>query len=86
MSYVRNDGKEPIMSNAMRKAIAKITAAAEAKGIREGSRVVFRKESGDAFGTVKAVQYEDVRVVWDEPAISGVTATWISLAKLEPVA
>jgi hypothetical protein len=72
------------MAKSIRDKIAEITAAGEAKGIVQGVRV--RTIGADRTGTVKRVEYSDVRVVWDSPALPGVTASWVSLERLEPVA
>jgi hypothetical protein len=73
------------MNSSMKAKIAAITAAAEAKGIVAGGRV--RLTGTERTGTVKRVEYNDIRVIWDEgsrqhPSIS---ATWTGLHRLEPV-
>lgn len=73
------------MSADMQARIAEITAAAAARGIVEGHRV--QVVGTERTGIVKRVEYDDVRVVWDEGSrhSPGVSAAWVALAKLRPV-
>lgn len=69
----------------MQDKIAAITAASAARGIVKGSRV--QVIGTERMGIVKRVEYNDVRVTWDEGShhSPGVSASWCALAKLRPV-
>jgi len=65
----------------------KLRGEAHRAGVVEGGRVSFTNQDGTvSTGTVKRVQYTDIRVVWDEPtAKAGLKATWTDLYKLTPI-
>ncbi|WP_417554309.1 hypothetical protein [Microbacterium sp.] len=65
-----------------------LTTAAAARGIVVGGRV--QVTGTERTGIVKRVEYNDVRVVWDEgsrhPKLPTVSAAWVALHRLHPVA
>jgi len=58
----------------------------EAEASFEVGDRVYLEGYADRLGTVKRVEEEDVRVVWDRAVVPGVLATWAAAARLVKVA
>lgn len=55
-------------------------------GVVEGGRVRFTYSDGTVIeGTVKKIEYTDIRVIWDNGTQQGRKATWTALRKLTPI-
>lgn len=60
-------------------------AGDEAEASFEVGDRVYLEGYADRLGTVKRVEDEDIRVVWDSAVVPGVLATWAAAARLVKV-